>query len=165
MQRIHVVGRKNSGKTTLIVDLVQHLRLLGYQVGTVKHTHHRHELDTPGKDSYRHRVAGSAVTAIISPATTALFWSTQPGQATEHRYRELASLFAACDLVLVEGDTGTDSPKVEVWRAALAEAPLSASGTAMRAIVTDDPVQVGIPVWSRADIAGLAKHVLELVSA
>ena len=164
MKRIHIVGRKNSGKTTLIVDLVQHLRLLGYSVGTVKHTHHRHELDTPGKDSYRHRVAGSVITAIISPATTALFWSTQPGQATEERYRELDGSFAACDVVLVEGDAGTDSPKIEVWRASLAEAPLSASDTSIRALITDDPVQACIPLWSRVDVAGLAKHVLAVVA-
>ncbi len=53
-RRIHIVGRKNSGKTTLIVELVSHLTNLDYRVGTIKHTHHHHELDTPGKDSFRH---------------------------------------------------------------------------------------------------------------
>ncbi|MEO2032331.1 MAG: molybdopterin-guanine dinucleotide biosynthesis protein B, partial [Planctomycetaceae bacterium] len=60
-KRIHIVGRKNSGKTGLIVELVSFLTDLGYCVGTIKHTHHDHELDTPGKDSYRHCAAGAKV--------------------------------------------------------------------------------------------------------
>ena len=59
MRRIHIIGRKNSGKTTLVVELVQQLSAMGKRVATIKHTHHRHELDVPGKDSYRHREAGA----------------------------------------------------------------------------------------------------------
>ena len=68
MKRLHIVGRKNSGKTTLIVDLVRHLTALGHRVGTIKQTHHQHELDTPGNDSHRHRQAGAAAVGIVSPA-------------------------------------------------------------------------------------------------
>ena len=73
MKRIHIVGRKNSGKTTLVADLVAHLTANGHRVGTIKHTHHQHELDTPGKDSHRHREAGAAVVGILCPGMTAVF--------------------------------------------------------------------------------------------
>jgi|GEM_PF-195703 len=76
MHRIHIIGRKNSGKTTLVVDLVRHFRALGYRVGTIKHTHHQHELDTPGKDSYRHRQAGAMAVGIVAPTMNAVFWPT-----------------------------------------------------------------------------------------
>ncbi|MCA9266810.1 MAG: molybdopterin-guanine dinucleotide biosynthesis protein B, partial [Planctomycetales bacterium] len=66
MKRLHLIGRKNHGKTRLIVDLVEELTSRGLRVGTIKHTHHRHELDTPGKDSYQHRTAGAAVVGILS---------------------------------------------------------------------------------------------------
>ena len=60
MKRVHVIGGKNHGKTTLIMDLIRELTARGLQVGTIKHTHHKHELDIPGKDSYRHRESGAS---------------------------------------------------------------------------------------------------------
>ena len=50
MNRIHIVGCKNSGKTTLIVDVLPELVARGYRVGAIKHSSHRHEVDVPGKD-------------------------------------------------------------------------------------------------------------------
>ena len=66
MHRLHIIGGKNHGKTTLIVELVQELTKRNLRVGTIKHTHHRHELDVPGKDSYRHRLAGAEVVVDTS---------------------------------------------------------------------------------------------------
>ncbi|MEK7750140.1 MAG: molybdopterin-guanine dinucleotide biosynthesis protein MobB, partial [Planctomycetota bacterium] len=37
---ISIVGRSNSGKTTLIVKLVKELKSRGYKVATIKHSHH-----------------------------------------------------------------------------------------------------------------------------
>ena len=72
--RIHIVGRRNSGKTTLVCELVAALTKRGYRVATIKHTHHHHELDTPGKDSWHHREAGAAAVGILSPRMTAMFF-------------------------------------------------------------------------------------------
>lgn len=126
MQRIHVIGRKNHGKTQLVVELVEELHRRGLRVGTIKHTHHRHELDTPGKDSHRHRTAGAAVVGILSPSMSAVFLPAEGALSDEDRYTAMALLFADCKLVLVEGDSQTSWPKIEVWRAALQTAPLSA---------------------------------------
>lgn len=76
MQRIHIVGRKNHGKTRLVTALVQHLSGLGLRVGTIKHTHHRHELDTEGKDSWQHRQAGATLVGVLSQQLTAIFLPT-----------------------------------------------------------------------------------------
>ena len=57
MNRIHIVGRKNHGKTTLIVEVLAEFHRRGIRVGAIKHSAHRRELDPPGKDSYRHREA------------------------------------------------------------------------------------------------------------
>ncbi|MDC0936360.1 molybdopterin-guanine dinucleotide biosynthesis protein MobB, partial [Pirellulales bacterium] len=64
--RVHIVGRKNHGKTTLIVELIGELRGRGLRVAAIKHTSHAHDLDTPGKDSHRHGEAGAAVVGILS---------------------------------------------------------------------------------------------------
>ena len=54
-----LAGWSGSGKTTLVEQLVAHLVGLGYDIATVKHAHHHFDADTPGKDSFRHRQAGS----------------------------------------------------------------------------------------------------------
>ena len=58
---VAVVGRHNSGKTTLIERLIAELVGRGLDVGSIKHHSHRgFDIDIPGKDSYRHRAAGAS---------------------------------------------------------------------------------------------------------
>ncbi|HJN10559.1 MAG: molybdopterin-guanine dinucleotide biosynthesis protein B [Pirellulaceae bacterium] len=164
MKRVHIVGRKNSGKTTLIVDLVQHLTARGCRVGTIKHTHHHHELDTSGKDSHRHREAGAAVVGILSPDMSAVFRPRQADASdTASRYANMAPLFAGCDVVLVEGNLQTTSPKIEVWRAATETSPLAGEDTSIAAVITDDTINVQAPVWKRSEIATVATHLLTML--
>lgn len=165
LKRIHIIGRKNSGKTTLIVDLVEYLSSLGYRVGTIKHTHHHHELDTPGKDSHQHRQAGAAAVGILSPGMSAIFWPAGPGDDVSDPYVKLYQMFADCDLVLVEGHAQTEGIKLEVWRAAISAAPLAVTDDSIHAVVTDDSVQLSEPVWSRSDIPSLAARLLSIAGS
>ena len=161
-KRIHVVGRKNSGKTRLIVELVDALAATGLRVGTIKHTSHHHELDTPNKDSHRHRLAGARPAAVVSPDLIGVYLATDTRQDP---YALLVPMFADCDLVVVEGDLETAAPKIEVWRQAVTPAPLAASSVDVQALVTDDPVDLPtpVPVHRRHDIDALAQHVLDLL--
>jgi len=162
LKRIHIVGQKNSGKTTLIAELVQHWTSLGHCVGTIKHTHHHHELDTPGKDSHRHREAGASVVGILSPGMSAVFQPRkETGNTGQDRYAEMAPLFSNCDIVLVEGNLQADGLKIEVWRAAASDRPIAEDNTTIAAVVSDDPVDVSVPVRKRSDLAGLADYLLE----
>jgi molybdopterin-guanine dinucleotide biosynthesis protein B len=168
MKRIHILGRKNHGKTTLLVELVEHLTARGFRVGTIKHTHHAHELDTPGKDSHRHRAAGASVSAILSRSLNAVFWPPElqkqndEGRAAD-RYAEFEPHFATCDLVLVEGDTTCLGTKIEVWRQAVGSEPMALSDPQIRAVVTDDPLDVAVPCVPRGDIRAIAATVLALI--
>lgn len=135
--RVHLIGRKNSGKTTLMVELVTELTALGYAVGTIKHTHHQHELDTPGKDSHRHRMAGAVAVGILAPNMRAVFWPAQR-ESTSAAYDLLQPSFAECDLILVEGDIATDRPKFEVWRTETGQTPICAEGVVVAAVITDE---------------------------
>ncbi len=169
MKRIHILGRKNHGKTTLLVELVEHLTARGFRVGTIKHTHHAHELDTPGKDSHRHRAAGASVSAILSRSLNAVFWPPElpknDGEAgAADRYAEFEPHFAACDLVLVEGDTTCLGTKIEVWRQAIGSEPMALSDPQIRAVITDDVVDVPVSRVSRSDTAVIAAKVLELAN-
>ena len=91
MRRIHIVGRRNHGKTALIVDLLGEFRRRGIQVGSIKHSAHRHELDPPGKDSYRHREAGANPAGIISCNLMAVFVPRSP---SDDCYARLDPMFA-----------------------------------------------------------------------
>lgn len=162
-KRLHIVGRKNSGKTTLIVDLVRHFVQLGVRVGTIKHTHHQHELDTPGKDSHCHRTAGAAVVGILSPKLNAVFVQPDDAHDSPDQYARLDPLFADCELVLVEGHLDAVAPKIEVWRVANQIPPIAAENATIDAVVTDDVVQVDVPVLQRSDIPALARYIRQRI--
>ena len=165
MKRIHVIGRKNSGKTTLITELIQALTQLGYRVGTIKHTHHQHELDAPGKDSHRHREAGAAVVGILSRSMNAVFWQPEPTTVSDDRYEIFGSVFSNCQLTLVEGDTQTKATRIEVWRESLGSQPHAMTDPSITAVVShDDCPGLPMPIWPRADVAALAEKILALVS-
>jgi molybdopterin-guanine dinucleotide biosynthesis adapter protein len=160
MKRVHIIGRRNAGKTTLLVDLVGELIGRGYAVGTVKHTSHNHELDTPGKDSHRHRLAGGSPAAVITEGLTGIYLPTPPA---DESYERLSPLYDSCDLVLVEGDQQANALKVEVWRQAAGSEPIARQRHDVAAIVTDDPIDIGIPVWPREDVPRLTSLLLALI--
>lgn len=159
MNRIHIVGRKNHGKTTLVVALIEELTRRGVVAGSIKHSSHHHVLDTPGKDSFRHRAAGADPAAVITRDTVAVF-SARP--VTGDSYAALEPLFAGCEVVLVEGDVDASARKVEVWREAVGGEPLAALRGDIIAVVSDGQPAVAVPVWPRSDVAALADHLLRV---
>lgn len=119
-----VAGESDAGKTTLIERLVPRLAERG-RVGTVKSIHHGIEVDTPGKDTHRHREAGADAVVGVTPELTFEIASAgkreppaDPGEgwlfdADARTDSELRALEAALarfrrrgyDVVLVEGFT------------------------------------------------------------
>ncbi len=162
--RVHIVGRKNSGKTTLVCDLVREFTSRGIRVATIKHTHHHHELDTPGKDSHLHREAGAAAVGILSPQMTAMFIPSDRELRGERRYEQFESLFADCQLILVEGDLNSTAPRVEVWRSVVSEEPYAAKDSVISAVISDDSVGgLSCPVWPRNSVRNVADKIADLV--
>jgi molybdopterin-guanine dinucleotide biosynthesis protein B/molybdopterin-guanine dinucleotide biosynthesis protein len=135
---VAVVGKSDSGKTTLIEKLVPELVRLGLRVGTVKHDAHSFEIDHPGKDSWRHGQSGAQAYVISSPkrlAYIARVDEEMPLAAIARRY------FAGFDLVVAEGYKATAPHRVEIFRRdAGHDAPLCGAGEAM-ALVTDAPLE------------------------
>ena len=165
MKRIHIVGRKNSGKTTLIVELVQELTRRGYRIGTVKHTHHNHELDTPGKDSYCHRESGSSAVGILSPNMNAIFWPGERGHKRgSDKYEQFDALMADCDIVLVEGDSAAIAPKIEVFRAANTDQAMAKEDPSIAAVVTDDDLDFEFDTLPRNQIGAIADSIEKWLS-
>jgi molybdopterin-guanine dinucleotide biosynthesis protein B len=137
---IGIVGWKNSGKTTLIEKLVQTLTARGLKVSTVKHAHHDFDIDHPGKDSWRHRMAGAQEVVVASAHRWALLHEHRG--APEPALADLLAKLAPCDIVLVEGFKYGPHRKIQVRRS---DAPgtLLSPEEKIIAVAADDPMLAG----------------------
>jgi len=116
MNVVGFAGYSGSGKTTLVEQLIQVLKKRGLRVSVVKHAHHSFDIDRPGKDTHRHRVAGAFEVAVASSNRFALMREFEkPSVMTVHQM--IAELYDGVDWVLVEGFKESDLLKIEVWRA------------------------------------------------
>lgn len=107
------IGRKNSGKTTLVEQLIARLTRTGLSIGSIKHHGHPHfDIDVPGKDSYRHHSAGARATAVLSQERFALMKDLEH----EMTCQEVLNLMPGYDLVIVEGFRKAGLPCVELFR-------------------------------------------------
>ncbi len=107
---VGVTGDSNAGKTQLVEALVRGLRDRGARVGTVKHATHAVDVDTPGKDSWRHAEAGAEVVVLVGPEKSAVFRAG----SLEARHDWMAPFGGAVDWVIIEGFRAAPLPQIEV---------------------------------------------------
>ncbi len=170
MTPIHIIGHAGCGKTTLIVDLVEELTERKISVGTLKHSAHAHELDKPGKDSFRHRKAGACPAAMMTGEMTAVYL---PRTKTNTPDKLIETYFKQTDIVLIEGWISGPYDKIEIWRGVVKHMPLFPGLKKVKALVTDDalPSEVvqdarlnEIDCLKRSDASKLADFVMGLTS-
>ena len=160
MQRppmVAIIGRKNSGKTTLVVRLAAELHRRGHRVMTIKHGAHTFNIDPSTTDTYRHYHEGHAErVAMAAPDKFALImrWSDELGPeeiATRH--------MSDADIVLCEGFKRSMLPKIEIHRRAAHPAPLfgtpDVDPSTYRAIVSDVSVDSPVPLINLEEPAWL----------
>jgi molybdopterin-guanine dinucleotide biosynthesis protein B len=153
---VSVVGKSDSGKTTLMEGLIRALATRGWRVATVKHHIHDFDIDIPGKDSWRHARAGAAVTMISAPDKFGVVRKVD-------RERTLDELVEAAgaevDILLTEGFKRAGDVRVEVSRAARSD-ELICTPDQLFALVTDAAHDVGdVPVFGLDDAEGLASLI------
>ncbi len=154
-----VVGWKNSGKTTLMEKLVAEITARGFSVSTVKHAHHAFDVDQPGKDSHRHRVAGAREVLLSSGRRWALMHELR--EEAEPPLEALLARLAPVDLVLIEGYKRDAHPKVEAHRAATGKPLIAREDKTVRAVATNDPIEgLSIPLLPLDDAAAVADFIL-----
>jgi molybdopterin-guanine dinucleotide biosynthesis adapter protein len=157
-------GWSGSGKTTLIEQVISNLRARGVSVSLIKHAHHTFDVDQPGKDSHRHRVAGASEVLITSANRYALMHELR-GDA-ELTIDEAVARLSPCDLVLIEGFKRAPIPKLEIWRANVGKPLLFPTDSHILAIATDDALPVGLvePNGRRfglSEVADIARFALD----
>ena len=153
---VSVVGKSDSGKTTLMERLIRVLTGRGYRVGTVKHHVHDFDIDVPGKDSWRHARAGAAVTLVSSPSKLGMT-RVMDHEAT---LEELLTFASDIDVLLTEGYRRAGDVRIEVSRCARST-ELVCEAAELFALVTDNvDLETGdVPTFGLDDAEGLADLV------
>jgi molybdopterin-guanine dinucleotide biosynthesis protein B len=157
---IGIAGWKKSGKTTLVTRLIAELTRRGLRIATVKHAHHKFQIDDAETDSARHRRAGAAQVAVVSRERWAIVKELQA--APEPELAEVISRLDPCDLVIVEGYKRSSIPKIEVRRSAAASLePLAGKSPNVIAIAADHAVTnaKGLPTFALDDVAAIADFI------
>jgi len=157
MQVFGFAGFSGTGKTTLIERLIPRLVDSGLRVSVIKHAHHAFDIDTPGKDSYRHREAGAREVLITSGQRWVLMHELR-GDAEPDLATQLGRI-SPCDLVLVEGYKRADIPKLEIHRPSTGKPLLHPGDANIIAVAADGPVRTSLPVLDLNDYDRIAAFV------
>lgn len=155
-----ITGWKNSGKTGLMERLVASFCARGLSVSTIKHAHHDTDIDSPGRDSYRHRAAGAQQVLLATPHRWALMAELRG--APEPDLEAMLAQLAPVDLVLIEGYKAAPHPKIEAFRAVNDKPPLAESKEGIRAIAADAlPGPSPLPVFDLDDTEAIADFIAQ----
>ncbi len=157
-----IAGYKNVGKTTLTERLVREMTSRGLVVSTIKHAHHRVDIDQSGRDSHRHREAGAREVALVSGARWAIMHELRGNE--EPSLTDIVGRLSPCDIVLTEGYKQDSYPKIEVRRSGIDRPTLAGKDASVVAIACDmDIADAVVPVLDIDDIAGIADFILDHV--
>ncbi|HWT97202.1 MAG TPA: molybdopterin-guanine dinucleotide biosynthesis protein B [Terriglobales bacterium] len=160
MKILGLAGWSGAGKTTLIVKLVPELVGRGLKVSTIKHAHHAFDVDTPGKDSYRHREAGATEVLVASAHRWALMHELRHEE--EPSAADLMRHMTPVDLLLIEGFKREPHDKLEIFRRELGKSLLSAQDPSFVAILSDGPVpEIALRVLDLNDIGAIADFIID----
>ena len=108
MKIVSIVGKKNTGKTSLTVKVIEELTRRGYNVASVKHSHHSIEMDKENTDTWKHKQAGANL--VVGVGSTTFFNARQ--EMDLNRILFLLKHFDEFDFVIIEGYKSYNYPKI-----------------------------------------------------
>jgi molybdopterin-guanine dinucleotide biosynthesis protein MobB len=147
---VSVIGLKDSGKTSVAVELVKELGHRGRSVMVVKHGHH-FRLDTEGTDSWKLRHEGGARRIVLAGPDEMAVMGDWPGDVEPDLHEIVARHLSDAEIVVAEGFKAARVPKIEVYRTEAHPLPLYGSGRVededYLAICTDAPgISANVPI-------------------
>jgi molybdopterin-guanine dinucleotide biosynthesis protein MobB len=162
MKIFGVVGWKNNGKTGLMERLVREMTARGFRVSTIKHAHHKFDIDQAGKDSFRHREAGAQEVLLSSGNRFALMHEVR-GEG-EPTLAQLLSKLSPVDLVLIEGYKRDTHAKIEAHRTENARPLIAREDKTVVAVASDIALpDLTQPVFSLDDTIEITDFILDYV--
>lgn len=157
---VSFIGESGSGKTTFLEKVVRELKLKGYRVAVVKHSHHDFDTDRPGKDTWRLAQAGSDIVAISAPGKVALTERVDE----ELTLPQVKALFGErVDIILTEGYKNGNAAKILV----LGPGQNGGNLHSGKATLTDISVRgfsAGVPQFAEANVTRVVKLVIDLMA-
>jgi len=153
-----VVGWKNAGKTGLMERLVADITGRGYSVSTVKHAHHSFDIDHPGTDSHRHRLAGARQVLLASRHRIALVHELR--DAPPPPLSALLAKLDPVDLILIEGYKRTPHHKIEAHRPEPGNPLIAPEDPSIRAVASTGTFPFDRPVFDLNDTRAIADFIL-----
>lgn len=153
---LQISGYSNSGKTTLLTQIIAYFSAKGMRVAVIKHDGgHEISLDQEGKDTWRYHAAGAPLVAIQSKTQAAWFEYTPVGLGD--MINRLA--LGRPDLILIEGYKSETYPKLLLIRRE-ADKELLGELTDILAVVSWVPLHHDtLPVFSIDDVSGIIAFV------
>ena len=113
MNLISIIGRKGSGKSEVLENLIHRLSQKGFRIGVIKRMANSNlEIDEVGKDTYRYRAQGAETVILAGKKRLALFSNLTEEPSLE----QLLASFPDFDLIFLEGYYFDEIPKIEVYK-------------------------------------------------
>jgi len=104
-------GYSNTGKTTVIVDLINKLTEAKLKVATIKHSDKKISFDTQRKDTYKHAQVGANPIVLSSLSETDFIIKKKLSIEEIIKYLEIIE---KVDIIIVEGAKDPSIPKVRM---------------------------------------------------
>ena len=143
---ISIIGKKNSGKTTLIEGILPIMNAQGWQICTIKHhTHGDFELDVEGKDTYRHYKAGARGVLIASPVKAAYFERLNDEIPPLDYFTKYFP--PGTNLLITEGFHLNNYPRIEVSRKEISTELISQDKSLIICVAADYTTSIGVPFF------------------
>jgi molybdopterin-guanine dinucleotide biosynthesis adapter protein len=154
---VSIVGKSSTGKTTFLEKLISEITSRGYKIATIKHSHHAISFDQPNKDSWRHAKAGATATMVSSTSEVQIIKPVAQELTIDQLSRQFGEDY---DLILTEGFSRGDAPKIEIHRKEAG--PLLENAKKLFAVVTDEPLETETKQFALDDIKGVADLLEEI---
>jgi molybdopterin-guanine dinucleotide biosynthesis protein B len=154
---ISLIGKSNSGKTTLLEKLIPQIISHGFRVGVLKHHTHDFTFDVPGKDTWRHKQAGAEVVVLATPYGVGVVRDIKSDLSIDELVRQY---YQDVDIVITEGYKKGPHPKIEVCRADNQKPTIADRDESWVAFATDKLINTELPVFDINDHLGLASFII-----
>ena len=108
---IGIYGKSNTGKTTLIVNIIEQLSKDGFNIASIKITDKKIGIDTKGKDTYKYGESGANLVVLSSQKETD-FIIKKPKEIS--KIINLINQIDKYDLIIIEGANDKNTPKIRI---------------------------------------------------
>ena len=108
---IGIYGSSNSGKTSLIVELINHFKSKDFKVSSVKISDKKIGFDSEGKDSFKFGEAGSDLVVLSSAKETGFL--IKENQTIDEIISKIKKI-GEYDIIFIEGANDKKTKKIRI---------------------------------------------------